>query len=108
MIGTLWQDHKLTLGALAALAVVALTSVVEVDETEQAVVLRNGAPTASSTSSSRDRITARPTRACACASLSLKRWCGWTSGCSRSNSTASWSFHPISSGWRWMPSRSIA
>jgi membrane protease subunit HflC len=44
MIGTLWQDHKLTLGALAALAVVALTSVVEVDETEQAVVLRNGAP----------------------------------------------------------------
>lgn len=44
MIGTLWHDHKLTLGALAALAVVALTSVVEVDETEQAVVLRNGAP----------------------------------------------------------------
>jgi modulator of FtsH protease HflC len=43
MIGGLWQEHKLALGALAALAVVGLTSVVEVDETEQAVVLRNGA-----------------------------------------------------------------
>lgn len=44
MIGTLWHDHKLALIALGAVAVVALTSVVEVDETEQAVVLRNGAP----------------------------------------------------------------
>jgi len=46
MIGTLWHTHKLALIALGALAVVALTSVVEVDETEQAVVLRNGAPIA--------------------------------------------------------------
>ena len=46
MIGALWHTHKLALIALGALAVVALTSVVEVDETEQAVVLRNGAPIA--------------------------------------------------------------
>jgi membrane protease subunit HflC len=44
MIGTLWQDHKLTICALGVAVVVALTSVVQVDETEQAVVLRNGAP----------------------------------------------------------------
>ncbi|MDE1914949.1 MAG: protease modulator HflC [Sphingomonadales bacterium] len=43
MIGMLWHEHKLALGALVVLAAVALTSVVEVDETEQAVVLRNGA-----------------------------------------------------------------
>jgi membrane protease subunit HflC len=78
MIGTLWQEHRLTLGAVAA-AVVALTSVVEVDETEQAVVLRNGAPDRSSTSSSPTGL--RPDRrGPRRASLSLKRWCGWTSG----------------------------
>lgn len=44
MIGTFWQDHKLALGVVAAAAVAALLSVVEVDETEQAVVLRYGAP----------------------------------------------------------------
>lgn len=44
MIGGLWHEHKLALAALGIVAVLALTSVVEVDETEQAVVLRNGAP----------------------------------------------------------------
>jgi membrane protease subunit HflC len=44
MIGTFWQEHRLALSVVAVAAVVALLSVVEVDETEQAVVLRNGAP----------------------------------------------------------------
>lgn len=48
MIGALkqglWQDHKAAVIAVGVAVVVALTAVVQVDETEQVVVLQNGAP----------------------------------------------------------------
>ncbi len=44
MFGQILQDHKPTLAALVALAVVAMTSVVVVPESEQAVVMRLGEP----------------------------------------------------------------
>lgn len=43
-IGRLWQEHRLTLIALGALAIALFSSVVEVPETEQAVVMNLGDP----------------------------------------------------------------
>lgn len=44
MLANLWNDHKPTIVAIGALAVAALSSVVIVPETEQAVVVRLGDP----------------------------------------------------------------
>lgn len=44
MLGTFWQDHKASVIAVAVLAVAALSSVVVIPETEQAVVVRVGDP----------------------------------------------------------------
>ena len=44
MSGNFWQDHKASIAALAVLAAAALSSVVVVPETEQAVVVRLGEP----------------------------------------------------------------
>jgi len=44
MIGNLWHDHRASVIALAAAAIVALSSVVIIPETEQAVVVRVGDP----------------------------------------------------------------
>ena len=44
MFGTLWEEHKASLVALAIALVVMLSSVVVVPETEQAVVVRFGEP----------------------------------------------------------------
>ena len=43
-IGRLWQEHRLTLIALGAVAIALFSSVVEVPETEQAVVMNLGNP----------------------------------------------------------------
>ena len=44
MMDTLWQNHKLTIMAIAALAVVLMSSMVIVPETQQAVIIRTGEP----------------------------------------------------------------
>jgi len=44
MFTQLWQDHKASIVALGALVVLAMASVVEIPETEQAVVIRLGDP----------------------------------------------------------------
>jgi membrane protease subunit HflC len=41
-----WQNHKLSLVALAALVVIAFMTVIVVPETQQAVIIRNGDPVA--------------------------------------------------------------
>lgn len=43
-LANIWQDHKRSVAAIAVLAVAALSSVVVVPETEQAVVIRVGEP----------------------------------------------------------------
>jgi hypothetical protein len=71
-LADIWNNHRNTLIVLALAVVAALSTLIVVPETEQAVVVRLG--TARSTASAPTPIMARAARAFRGAFRSLKRW----------------------------------